>query len=99
MQALLAPAQDDGRPGRTPRPPARCRPAPWRTGGRMAPPPQRPSPPVSEGSAAAAAAEGMRWIPGGEFLMGSDRHSPDERPAHRAEVAGFLADATAVTNA
>jgi formylglycine-generating enzyme required for sulfatase activity len=41
----------------------------------------------------------MRWIPGGEFLMGSDQHYPEERPAHRARVDGFLADATAVTNA
>ena len=41
----------------------------------------------------------MRWIPGGEFLMGSDQHYPEERPAHRVRVHGFLADATAVTNA
>ncbi len=65
----------------------------------MTPTPQRPSPPVLGGSAAAAAADGMRWIPSGEFLMGSDRYYPDERPAHRARVEGFLADATAVTNA
>ena len=24
----------------------------------------------------------MRWIPGGEFLMGSDRHYPEEAPAY-----------------
>src|SRR3954454_14646849 len=65
----------------------------------MTPTTQRPSPRVPGGSAAAVAADGMRWIPDGEFLMGSDRHYPDERPAHRARVEGFLADATAVTNA
>ena len=59
--------------------------------------PQRPSLPAPGG--AAAAADGMRRIPGGEFLMGSDRHYPEERPAHRAQVHGFLVDATAVTNA
>ena len=59
--------------------------------------PQRPSLPAPGG--AAAAADGMRRIPGGEFLMGSDRHYPEERPAHRARVHGFLVDATAVTNA
>ena len=67
----------------------------------MTPTPQRPSPrtPGRAAAATAAAAAGMRWIPGGEFLMGSDQHYPEERPAHRVRVHGFLADATAVTNA
>jgi sulfatase modifying factor 1 len=42
--------------------------------------------------------EGMVWIPGGTFLMGSDRHYPEERPAHRVSVDGFWMDAHAVTN-
>lgn len=42
---------------------------------------------------------GMVRIPGGGFLMGSDRHYPEERPQHRAAVDGFWMDATAVTNA
>ena len=44
---------------------------------------------------------GMAWIPGGEFLMGSDDPSapPTERPAHRVRVDGFWIDATEVTNA
>lgn len=42
---------------------------------------------------------GMVRIPGGSFLMGSDRHYPEERPQHRAGVDGFWMDETAVTNA
>src|SRR3954451_15971039 len=51
------------------------------------------------GAVAADDPDSMRRIPGGTFLMGSDRHYPEERPAHRVEVDGFLMDATAVTNA
>jgi len=47
---------------------------------------------------ARTAPEGMAWIPGGTFLMGSDRHYPEERPAHRVSVDGFWMDAHAVTN-
>lgn len=44
---------------------------------------------------------GMRWIPGGEFTVGSDdpRSRDDERPAHRARIDGFWMDAHPVTNA
>ncbi|MDR3638542.1 MAG: formylglycine-generating enzyme family protein [Isosphaeraceae bacterium] len=44
---------------------------------------------------------GMAWIPGGEFLMGTDSELgwPDERPAHRVRVDGFWIDRTEVTNA
>lgn len=45
------------------------------------------------------APEGMLRIPGGAFLMGSDRHYPEERPAHRVRVGAFWMDATTVTNA
>jgi formylglycine-generating enzyme len=41
----------------------------------------------------------MMWIPGGEFLMGSDGFYPEERPAHRVVVDGFWMDAHPVTNA
>ncbi|MBA2597404.1 MAG: formylglycine-generating enzyme family protein [Chloroflexia bacterium] len=41
----------------------------------------------------------MVWIPGGEFLMGSDGHYPEEAPAHRVRVSGFWIDRTQVTNA
>ncbi|WP_431284785.1 formylglycine-generating enzyme family protein [Humitalea sp. 24SJ18S-53] len=42
---------------------------------------------------------GMCRIPGGEFLMGSDRHYAEEAPAHRVRLRGFWMDATTVTNA
>jgi formylglycine-generating enzyme required for sulfatase activity len=40
----------------------------------------------------------MAWVPGGEFLMGSDDHYPEEAPAHRVRVDGFWIDRCAVTN-
>ncbi|MEM9166385.1 MAG: formylglycine-generating enzyme family protein [Planctomycetota bacterium] len=44
---------------------------------------------------------GMVWIPGGAFMMGSDRPDalPEERPAHRVSVDGFFMDTHEVTNA
>jgi len=55
-----------------------------------------------------AAPEGMVWIPGGEFSMGSDDPRgmicggpdamPDARPIHRVYVDGFWMDTTEVTN-
>jgi formylglycine-generating enzyme required for sulfatase activity len=44
--------------------------------------------------------EGMVWIPGGEFTMGTDDEDayPSERPSHRVKVDGFWMDATEVTN-
>jgi formylglycine-generating enzyme required for sulfatase activity len=41
---------------------------------------------------------GMVWIPGGTFAMGSDKHYPEEAPAHRVKVSGFWIDQTPVTN-
>ena len=43
---------------------------------------------------------GMVWIPGGEFLMGtnSDLGWPDEKPAHRVRVDSFWMDEAEVTN-
>ncbi len=46
-----------------------------------------------------APAEGMVWIPGGSFLMGSDHHYPEEAPAHKVTVDGFWMDRYAVSNA
>jgi formylglycine-generating enzyme required for sulfatase activity len=42
---------------------------------------------------------GMVWVPAGTYTMGSDRHYPDEAPAHQVSVDGFWMDETAVTNA
>jgi sulfatase modifying factor 1 len=57
--------------------------------GSVTPAPARP---------ASGAPEGMVWIPGGEFAMGSEEFS-DARPVHRVAVDGFWMDATEVTNA
>jgi sulfatase modifying factor 1 len=56
--------------------------------------------PLPSRSAASSSAtpDGMVWIPGGEFAMGSDEF-PDARPVHRVSVDGFWMDVTEVTNA
>ena len=43
---------------------------------------------------------GMVWVPGGEFLMGSDnkKAQANEKPVHRVKVDGFWMDSTHVTN-
>jgi sulfatase modifying factor 1 len=51
--------------------------------------------PVAEGKGDTT---GMRWIPGGKFLMGSDAFS-DSRPMHEVTVDGFFMDEHEVTNA
>jgi hypothetical protein len=64
---------------------------------------------VSGSTAPAPAPEGMAWIPGGEFSMGSTdprndlcggkEPMDDARPVHRVAVGGFWMDRTEVTNA
>jgi formylglycine-generating enzyme required for sulfatase activity len=46
------------------------------------------------------APKGMAWVPGGEFLMGSDHKlaQSNERPTHKVQVPGFWIDTTHVTN-
>lgn len=46
----------------------------------------------------AFAREGMIYVRGGTFLMGSDYHYPEERPAHSVSVGDFLIDEVPVTN-
>jgi len=41
----------------------------------------------------------MVWIPSGTYRMGSDKHYPEEAPAHPVKVDGFWMDASPVTNA
>ena len=63
---------------------------------------------VNSASAPASSPEGMVYIPGGEFSMGSldprdmvcggDEPMNDARPLHRVYVDGFFMDATEVTN-
>ncbi len=45
--------------------------------------------------------DGMVWIPGGQFKMGSSQSEArrDERPVHLVTVTGFYMDITEVTNA
>jgi sulfatase modifying factor 1 len=52
-------------------------------------------------SAAKASHDGMVWIDGGEFKMGSSdgEGRPDELPQHDVKVTGFWMDVTEVTNA
>lgn len=40
----------------------------------------------------------MVLVPGGNFVMGSDRHYAEEAPAHPVTVDSFWMDATPVTN-
>ena len=50
-------------------------------------------------TATPAAIEGMVWIPGGKFMMGSYSGMPHEAPTHQVELDGFFMDETEVTNA
>ncbi len=43
-------------------------------------------------------AQGMRFIEGGAFAMGSDRFYPEEAPVRQVRVDGFWIDETPVTN-
>jgi formylglycine-generating enzyme len=54
------------------------------------------TPPAIE-NAPSPPADGMRWVPGGAFLMGSDEFYPEERPVHEASVDGFWMDERLVT--
>jgi formylglycine-generating enzyme len=45
-----------------------------------------------------APGEEMVWIPGGAFLMVSERHYPEEAPVHKVAVSGFWMDRSTVTN-
>ena len=59
-------------------------------------------PPVTNALPSAASmnsgTNGMVWIPGGKFWMGSDEGQEDERPLHEVTVDGFWIDRTEVTN-
>jgi formylglycine-generating enzyme len=52
----------------------------------------------STGPPGEAPDDDMVWVPGGEFLMGSNNHYPEEAPARPVEVDGFWIDRFQVTN-
>ncbi len=71
--------------------------APAASGNDAAPAPSResagaPVPVVTKSGVA------MIALPGGEFMMGSDRGGPDEAPAHKVRVSAFLMDQFEVTH-
>ena len=56
-------------------------------------------PSINTASAPGPAPEGMVWIPGGEFSMGSEApEMHDARPFHRVAIDGYWMDQTEVTN-
>ena len=52
-----------------------------------------------QGLLRSTATEGLRWVPGQTYTMGSDRHYPEESPAHPVTVDGFWLETHQVTNA
>ena len=52
---------------------------------------------LPDGVSRPAPPKNMAWIPGGEFLMGSNDFYPEERPARTVAVDGFWMDETPVT--
>ncbi|MBR5615497.1 MAG: SUMF1/EgtB/PvdO family nonheme iron enzyme, partial [Clostridia bacterium] len=40
----------------------------------------------------------MRYIPGGKYIMGSEKGYAEEKPLHEVEVAPFFMDEKPVTN-
>jgi formylglycine-generating enzyme required for sulfatase activity len=57
------------------------------------------TPKINDAKPSGAAPEGMTWIPGGEFWMGSQEdRMTDAKPWHRVYVDGYWMDNTEVTN-
>ena len=57
------------------------------------------APPESATVSVAPQTSNMVWIPGGSFLMGSDRHYREEAPVRKVSVDGIWVDRFVVTNA
>ena len=51
---------------------------------------ETPNASIAPSSRGPAPVQGMVWISGGTFRMGSDAHYVEERPAHNVSVDGFL---------
>ncbi len=63
-----------------------------RRGGRLAERERRALRTMTATVEPASKREGMTWIPGGTFAMGSEDFYPEERPVHRVSVDGFWMD-------
>jgi formylglycine-generating enzyme len=55
-------------------------------------------PPFERTNSAASSTNGMVWLPGGTFWMGTTNGVPDEMPMHQVTVDGFWMDRTEVDN-
>src|SRR5438876_1774573 len=53
---------------------------------------------ISQSAADAGSTNGMVWITGGTFWMGSEDGQPDEQPVHQVTLDGFWIDKTEVSN-
>jgi len=62
------------------------------------PPPASPAVPAIPRADDLAWTNGMVWIPGGAFWMGSEKGQSDERPVHQVNVDAFWMDKHEVTN-
>jgi formylglycine-generating enzyme len=62
-------------------------------------PPQGEAPFVRPSDAPGPAPDGMVWVPGGPFRMGSADDPEGDAPPHQVAVSGFWMDRTEVTNA
>jgi sulfatase modifying factor 1 len=60
---------------------------------------QRSAGEMADGPIGDTLSPNMTWVPGGTFRMGSDRHYPEEAPAHSVSVDDFWIDRAPVTNA
>jgi sulfatase modifying factor 1 len=60
--------------------------------------PQISTNPAAPSASAAANTNGMVWIPGGKFWMGSADGRSDEAPQHQVTLAGFWMDKTEISN-
>lgn len=71
----------------------------WLAAAEIAAPPEAlGTPHVNDDPAPASAPDGMVWVPGGVFFMGSDEFD-DAQPIRKVRVDGFWMDRTEVTNA
>jgi formylglycine-generating enzyme required for sulfatase activity len=66
--------------------------------GHMPPTPKETVTPAAANPNDHSWTNGMKWIPGGTFQMGSEEGQPDEKPIHEVTVDGFWMDTYELTN-